>query len=86
VEQGILWAEEKSRNSIKSRAKKLTGSEKLEQAGSFVLDMIRAQGWPERGAAAIKARIEAKLGYQRANGGKPRLDAENSPDLPEPSA
>ena len=84
ISQGILWAEETSRSAIKSRASKLTGPEKLETAGEFVIDMVRAQGWDTWTANAVRAKIEAKLGDQRANGsGKPRLDVDNAPDHPD---
>ena len=33
----------------------------------------------------IVNKIEGSLGTHRANGGKPRLDGENSPDLPTPA-
>jgi hypothetical protein len=82
VEQGILWAEEKSRSKIKEKADKLRGPEKLEVALGYVIGMIRSRGWDTWAADAITAKIEARLGKHRANGGKPRLDAEDSPDLP----
>ena len=85
IVQGILWAEEKSRNSIKKHATKLTGPEKLETAGDFVMGMIRLQRWDTWASGTIKAKIESKLGHQRATGGKPRLDNEKSPDFPEPA-
>lgn len=82
IEQGIHLGEEKSRNLIKKHSKKLTGSEKLEFGAGFVLGFIEQRGWIGWGRDKIINKIEAKLGNQRSNGGKPRLDAEGSPDLP----
>ena len=84
VEQGVHWAEEKSRSKIKDVGMKLTGPEKLEHGAAFVLDLIESRGWVGWGQKRIESKIEAALGIHRANGGKPRLDAEDSEDLPEP--
>jgi hypothetical protein len=86
IESGIHWAEEKSRSAIKTKANKLKGPEKLEAAGSFVMEMVKARGWIDWSRKKIEEKIEAQLGLHRANGGKPRLDAEDSPDLPEPGS
>ncbi len=85
IEQGIHLAEEKSRSYIKEKANKLKGPEKLELAGDFVMEMIRKNGWDTWAKDAIVKKIEGSLGAHRANGGKPRLDGENSPDLPTPA-
>lgn len=85
VEQGIHFAEEKSRSKIKEKANKLRGPEKLEIALGFVLGMINSNGWHTWTRDKVVAKIEGSLGAHRANGGKPRLDAEGSPDLPDPS-
>ena len=84
IEQGILFAEEKSRSAIKAKADKLSGPDKLEAAGGYVLDIVKANGWVGWTRDRINKKIEAKLGYHRANGGKPRLDSEDHPDLPVP--
>lgn len=84
IEDAIHWAEEKSRNAIKHKAEKLRGPEKLESAADFVMGFVESRGWIDWTRAKIEHKIEAKLGVKRANGGKPRLDAEDSPDLPEP--
>jgi hypothetical protein len=85
IEQGILFAEEKSRSYIKEKANKLKGPEKLELAGDFVMAMIEKNGWDDWAKDAIVNKIEGSLGAHRVNGGKPRLDAETSPDLPTPA-
>jgi hypothetical protein len=85
VEEGIHYAEEKSRSYIKEKANKLRGPEKLELAGDFVMAMIKKNGWDDWAKDAIVTKIEGSLGAHRANGGKPRLDGENSPDLPTPA-
>jgi hypothetical protein len=84
IEAGIHFAEEKSRSYIKEKANKLKGPEKLELAGDFVMAMIKKNGWDNWAKEAIVTKIEGSLGAHRANGGKPRLDGENSPDLPTP--
>ena len=85
IEEGIHFAEEKSRSYIKEKANKLKGPEKLELAGDFVMAMIKKNGWDDWAKDAIVNKIEGSLGTHRANGGKPRLDGENSPDLPTPA-
>jgi len=86
IESGIYYAEEKSRSLIKEKANKLKGPEKLEIAGKFVLDMVKKNGWDAWTKEAVLAKVEGSLGMHRANGGKPRLDAEGSPDLPDPES
>ncbi len=83
IREGILYAEEKSRSKIKEQAQKLTGSEKLEVAAKFVLELAKSQGVTRWTKDKIEAKIESWLGTSRADGdGKPRLDGETSPDLP----
>ena len=84
ISAGIYLAEEKSRSFIKEKAQKLKGPEKLELAGTYVMNMVKKNGWDDWALEWIEAKIEAKIGTHRANGGKPRLDAEDSPDLPTP--
>lgn len=74
IEQGIHWAEEKSRAAVQRKEAKLSGPEKLESAADFVLDLIDAKGWVGWTRDQIKAKTEAALGIHRANGGKPSLD------------
>lgn len=82
IREGILYAEEKSRNKIKEKMQKLTGSEKLEAAGKFVLELAKSQGVTKWTKDKVEAKIESWLGEARSDGGKPRLDGEASPDLP----
>lgn len=74
VDQGIHWAEEKSRSKIKAKEAKLTGPEKLEHAADFVLSFIEAKKYHEWTRDLVKGKVEAKLGVQRAAGEKPELD------------
>lgn len=74
VEQGIAFAEEKSRNKVKEKTSKLTGPAKLEEAADFVFDLARARGWIDWSRDRVKRKIEGKLGIARAAGAKPSLD------------
>lgn len=71
IEAGIHLAEEKSRSLVKSKASKLEGPQKLEVAGTFVMGMISKNGWDDWAQSWILDKIEAQLGTNRANGGKP---------------
>jgi hypothetical protein len=86
IEEGIHFAEEKSRSYIKEKANKLKGPEKLEIAGDFVMAMIEKNGWDDWAKDAIVKKIESSLGAHRSNGGKPRLDGADSPDHPTPGS
>lgn len=84
IGEAILWAEEKSRSKLKQVGKRLTGPEKLENAGSHVLDLIESKGWVGWTRDRVNRKLEAKLGMHRANGGKPTLDKDEKPEPPPP--
>lgn len=65
ISQGIWFAAEKSHKKIKEKTMKLSGSEKLEEAADFVLDLAQSRGWVEWSKDRIKAKIEAKIGKER---------------------
>lgn len=81
VERGIHAAEEWSYKEVKAKTTKLTGSEKLELAADYVLDLIKQHGLDAWTRDKVKALIESKLGVHRANGGKPALDKATPPPL-----
>jgi hypothetical protein len=74
VEEGIHLAAEKALKAVKSNTKKWTGPEKLEEAANYVWDLAQSQGWIEWTRDMIEAKIEARLGLHRANGGVPKFD------------
>ena len=83
VLEGIHWGEEKSRNKIKEKSAKLAGREKLGVAVDYALGLAQSKGLVNWTRDKIEGKVESALGMKRANGGKPRLDADNSPDAPE---
>jgi hypothetical protein len=74
AEEGIHLAAEKALKAVKAQAEKLTGPKKLEEATNYVWDLAQSQGWIEWTRDMIEAKIEARLGLHRANGGVPKFD------------
>jgi len=70
IEQGIHYAEQKSRAKIKNAEDGLNGPDKLEHAADFVLSFIEAKKYPEWTRDLVKGKIEAKLGIKYASGEK----------------
>jgi hypothetical protein len=74
IAEGIHLAEEWSYKKVKDRADKLKGSEKLEAAGDYVMDLVAARGWDNWTRDRVVSKLESLIGTKRANGGKPTLD------------
>lgn len=74
AEEGMHWAEERSRKKLHEKSERLSGPEKLETAADFVMEFVVSNGWTDWTRDKIRAKIESKLGIKRAGDGKPQLD------------
>ncbi len=74
VKEGVHLAEEWSYKRVKVGTEKLRGSEKLEQAGDYVMDLVAARGLAAWTRERVNKKLESWIGIERANGGKPTLD------------
>lgn len=74
IAQAVHWAEEKSRNRVRSGLGRIKGPDKLEEVMHQVVNQVRAKRWDDWAESSIRTKIEGYLGKKRANGGKPTLD------------
>lgn len=74
VREGVHLVEEWSFKKIKAGTEKLTGPEKLEKAGDYVMDLVAARGLADWTRERVNKKLESWIGIERANGGKPTLD------------
>jgi hypothetical protein len=65
LDQGIAYAREKSRSSLKATDKPLSGDDKKALAVEYVTSAIKESGMVERGAETLERRLAAKLNMDR---------------------